>query len=83
MQRSSPVIGVFANQRWQSDYMAGPGNKKPQRNLGVTLQHMSAGVGLGVCSSCTWDNHVGGLEGIRVQPRSLETESMIQQSISS
>lgn len=59
MQRADPVIGVFANQRWQSDYMAGPGNKKPRRNLGVTLQHMSPGVGLDVCTStCTWDNHV-------------------------
>lgn len=31
------VIGVFANQKWRPDYTGGLGNKKPQRNLGVTL----------------------------------------------
>lgn len=35
------MIGVFANQEWQSDYTSGLGNKKPLRNLGVTLRQRS------------------------------------------
>lgn len=35
------VMGVFANLKWRPDYTGGVGNKKPQRNLGVTLHKRS------------------------------------------
>lgn len=35
------MTSVFANQKWQADYMACLGNSNPQRYLGVTLHYMN------------------------------------------